>query len=159
MFNAIISKHLSVINFHDIKWFFSSSTIIIGHSVKKWCMHQHHSIICISIKNLVKTLKQHKPKDMNFTSASNTLRSGMKTTYFHQFLISKLAPQEIKFYLIHRVKLCQEKFSSGKTIRRAKFSSPNKKFVTFTRRKFSSNKRKSIFSWSTNEPKRVASHL
>ena len=42
---------------------------------------------------------------------------------------------------------------------RAKFSSLNEKFVTFARRKVSPNKSKSVFSSSTNEPKRETSHL
>ena len=37
----------------------------------------------------------------------------------------------------YRAKLCRAKFSSGETIRRAKFSSPSQKFVTFARRKVS----------------------
>ena len=36
----------------------------------------------------------------------------------------------------HRAKLCRAKFSSGETIRRAKFSSLNEKFVTFARQSF-----------------------
>ena len=46
----------------------------------------------------------------------------------------------------YRVKPCRAKFSSGETIRRAKCSSLNEKFVTFARRKVSPNKSKSVFS-------------
>ena len=46
--------------------------------------------------------------------------------------------------LPYRAKLCRAKFSSGETIRRAKFSSLNEKFVTFARRKVSPNKIKSV---------------
>ena len=42
--------------------------------------------------------------------------------------------------------LYRAKLSSGETIRWAKFSSPNEKFVTFARRKNSPNKSKSVFS-------------
>ena len=52
-----------------------------------------------------------------------------------------------------------ETILSGETIRRAKFSSPNEKFVTFARRKSSPNKSKSVVSWSTSEPKRESGHL
>ena len=62
-------------------------------------------------------------------------------------------------FIPYRAKLCRAKFSSGETIRRAKFSSLNEKFVTFARRKVSPNKSKSVFSWSTNEPRRKKSHL
>ena len=41
-----------------------------------------------------------------------------------------------KLWLSYRAKLCRAKFSSGETIRRAKFSSPVKKFVTFARQSF-----------------------
>ena len=59
----------------------------------------------------------------------------------------------------YRAKLCRAKFSSGETIRRAKFSSLNEKFVTFARRKVSPNKSKSVLKWSTSEPTSDLSHL
>ena len=62
-------------------------------------------------------------------------------------------------YIPYRAKLCWAKFPSVKTIHRAKFSSPNEKFVTFARRKILPKKIKKAFSWSKSEPKRKASHL
>ena len=56
-------------------------------------------------------------------------------------------------------KLCKAIFSTGKTIRWAKVSSTNEKFVTFARRKISPNKSRSIFKWSTSESTRETSHL
>ena len=52
----------------------------------------------------------------------------------------------------------QAKFSSGVNIRRAKFSSPNEKFVTFAWRKIPPNKSISVFKWITSEPTRETSH-
>ena len=65
----------------------------------------------------------------------------------------------IKYKLLYRAKLCRAKFSSGETIRRAKFSSLNEKFVTFARRKVSPNKSKSVLKWSTSEPSSDLSYL
>ena len=48
---------------------------------------------------------------------------------------------------------------SGETIRRAKFSSLNKRLVTFAYEKFRSMKVKVSLVSSTNEPKREKSHL
>ena len=66
---------------------------------------------------------------------------------------------DIIFCVPYRAKLCRAKFSSGETIRRAKFSSLNEKFVTFARRKVSPNKSKSVLKWSTSEPTSDLSHL
>ena len=49
-------------------------------------------------------------------------------------------------YLPYRAKLCRAKFSSGNAIRRAKFLSPNEKFITFAQRKILPDKSKSVFS-------------
>ena len=69
-------------------------------------------------------------------------------------------PLRTKHLLIpYRAKLCRAKFSSGETIRRAKFSSLKEKFVTFARRKVSPNKIKSVLKWSISEPTSDLSHL
>ena len=47
----------------------------------------------------------------------------------------------------------------GRNFRRAKFSSPNEKFVTFAQRIVSPNKSKSVFKWKTSEPTREKSYL
>ena len=57
--------------------------------------------------------------------------------YLKVFLPRK---QKKKMNIPYRATLCRAKFSSVETIRRAKFSSPNEKFVTFARRKISPNK-------------------
>ena len=62
-------------------------------------------------------------------------------------IITKCGPfdyAKAETHVPYRAKLCRAKFSSGETIRRAKFSSLNEKFVTFARRKVSPNKSKSV---------------
>ena len=59
----------------------------------------------------------------------------------------------------YRILTLSGKTLLGETIRRAKLSSPNEKFVTFARQKISPNKSKIVFKWSTSEPTREASHL
>ena len=50
--------------------------------------------------------------------------------------VSEDPKHHLLMVLPYRAKLCRAKFSSGETIRRAKFSSPVKKFVTFARQSF-----------------------
>ena len=64
-----------------------------------------------------------------------------------------------KFYYLVGRKFRRAKLSPGETIRRVKFSPPDKKFVTFTRRKLSPNKSKSVLKWSTSESTSNLSHL
>ena len=63
-----------------------------------------------------------------------------------------------KQWLPYWAKLCWVKLSSGETIRLAKFSPLNEKFVTFAQRKVSPNK-KSILKWITSKPTSDLSHL
>ena len=52
-------------------------------------------------------------------------KHGITAAKFHNLMLR----------LPYRAKLCRAKLLSGETIRRAKFSSLNEKFVTFARRK------------------------
>ena len=53
-------------------------------------------------------------------------KHGITAAKFHNLMLR----------LPYRAKLCRAKFSSGEIIRRAKFSSPFKKFVTFALQSF-----------------------
>ena len=96
----------------------------------------------------------------------------LKSTAYDEFIIQHYLRQD-RFDILkndHRIIwilcrrpylaiLCRAKFSSGKTICRAKYSSPNRKFVTFAQWTFSPNKSKSACSWSTSESEMETSRL